>query len=201
MEELIQLKNKLLNERPASWEEFPDIGLYKDQVVSYISKQLIHFDDEERLTSAMINNYIKDKLLPRTEGKKYAKEHLAGLIEICILKQILSVRDTGYLIKQETEGTSAADFYEKFKEIVDKALAETAQIVNEEWTLQDLSTVALQMAVSSYCNKLVCERLIDIMRSKSIEEQPGRSDKKQEKKADRKQMESSDDIAKEGKQL
>ena len=100
MEELKQLKDVLTRERPASWKEFPDIGLYKDQVVAYISKQLIRFDDEELLTSAMINNYIKDKLLPRADGKKYSKEHLAGLIEICILKRVLSVRDTGFLLQQ-----------------------------------------------------------------------------------------------------
>ena len=57
MKELKQLKETLTNERPASWKEFPDIGLYKDQVVTYVSRQLVRFDDEEPITSAMINNY------------------------------------------------------------------------------------------------------------------------------------------------
>ena len=100
MKELMQLKDILTKERPASWEEFPDIGLYKDQVVTYVSRQLISFNDEDSLTSSMINNYIKDKLLPRADGKKYSKEHLAGLIEICILKQALPVRDIGLLLQQ-----------------------------------------------------------------------------------------------------
>ena len=121
------VKDALVSERPASWKEFPDIGLYKDQVVAYISKQLIRFHDEELLTSAMINNYIKDKLLPRADGKKYSKEHLAGLIEICILKQVLSVRNTGFLLNQVLGESNQEIFYERFKEDFDDSLARVAE--------------------------------------------------------------------------
>ena len=34
-EKLMQLNHKLTSERPVKWNEFPDIGLYKDQVLSY----------------------------------------------------------------------------------------------------------------------------------------------------------------------
>ena len=60
MEELLDLKRRLEQERPADWRELPDIALYMDQIISYLPRQLIHFDDSEALTSAMVNNYIKD---------------------------------------------------------------------------------------------------------------------------------------------
>ena len=93
-EKLGQLKQKLATERPVKWSEFPDIGLYKDQVLSYMYRQLINFEEGGQLTSAMVNNYIKDGLLPRADGKKYSREHLAGLTRVP-LKQVLSV-NTGF---------------------------------------------------------------------------------------------------------
>ena len=47
---------------------------------------------ERLLTPAMINNYIKDRLIPRAEAKKYTPAHLALLIMIGTLKQVLSIR-------------------------------------------------------------------------------------------------------------
>ena len=83
MEELLDLKQRLEGQRPASWQELPDIALYMDQIISYMPRQLIHFDEGEALTSAMVNNYIKDGAMPRAEGKRYSRTHLAlSLIHI-----------------------------------------------------------------------------------------------------------------------
>lgn len=184
MEELEQLKEKLAAERPVSWSEFPDIGLYKDQVVSYMHRQLINFEGDGQITSAMVNNYIKDRLLPRADGKKYSREHLAGLTEICLLKQVLSVRDIGLLLHQELDEVDHEKFYTKFKEILDKALTNTAEQIDSNWEVQALSDMALRLAVSSYCDKLACERLLEIIRSKVLAEDQKKPDKKQDKKQD-----------------
>ena len=95
MEELLDLKRRMEQERPAAWEELPDIALYMDQLISYMPRQLIHFDDSESLTSAMVNNYIKDGLVPRADGKRYGPVHLGYLTAVCALKKVLSVRDVG----------------------------------------------------------------------------------------------------------
>ena len=63
-QELEQLKQRLAEERPTQWDALPDIPLYMDQVVSYLGRQLISFREGEGLTSAMINNYIKDGIVP-----------------------------------------------------------------------------------------------------------------------------------------
>lgn len=185
-EKLEQLKEKLASERPVKWSEFPDIGLYKDQVLSYMFRQLINFEGDGQLTSAMINNYIKDGLLPRTDGKKYSREHLAGLTEICLLKQVLSVRDTGFLLKQELVDGDHADFYTKFVQILDNALKDTDVLINTEWDMEALSDMTLRLAVSSYCGKLACERLIEIMRTSQLTEEKKKVEKKPEKKAEKK---------------
>lgn len=180
MEELEQLKHKLTVERPRPWSEFPDIGLYKDQVLSYMRRQLINFGDDGLITSAMINNYIKDKLLPRADGKKYSQEHLAGLTEICLLKQVLSVRDTGLLLHQELAKNGPEEFYSKVNEILDKALTKTAEQIDPNWGEDDLSDKVLRLAVSSYCSKLACERLLEIIRDKALFEEQRKPNRKQE---------------------
>jgi hypothetical protein len=185
MEELIQLKMKLKSERPVSWAEFPDIGLYKDQVVSYLQRQLIDFEGDGQITSAMINNYIKDKLLPRADGKKYSREHLAGLTEIGLLKQVLSVRDTGFLLQKELGENKPEGFYDKFRMILDNALNETTGHIDQDWDVDALSEVALTLAVSSYCSKLACERLIEIIRIKEAGQEPKKPDKKADSKSEK----------------
>lgn len=187
MVELKQLKDKLAAERPVSWAEFPDIGLYMDQVVSYMHRQLINFEGDSQITSAMVNNYIKDKLLPRADGKKYSREHLAGLTEICLLKQVLSVRDTGLLLHQELDEGDPEKFYSKFKQILDKLLTGTAEQIDPDWEVEALSDMALRLVVSSYCNKLAGERLLDIIRSKITVEEQKKPDKKTDKKMEKNQ--------------
>ena len=116
MEELLDLKRRLEQERPAAWNELPDISLYMDQIISYMPRQLIHFDDRDALTSAMVNNYIKDGLVPRAEGKRYAPVHLAYLTAVCALKKVLSVRDISNLIHSGEElGMDAEAMYGYFR--------------------------------------------------------------------------------------
>ncbi len=67
MKEVSNLKERLREQRPASWETLPDIPLYMDQVLSLMSRQTIRFGEEDALTAAMVNNYIKDGVVPRAE--------------------------------------------------------------------------------------------------------------------------------------
>lgn len=80
---------------PPAWEELPGIPLYMDQVILYLGESLELFQREgsSLLTSSMINNYVKTGLIPHPEKKKYTKEHLAGLMAVCMLKQVLPIQD------------------------------------------------------------------------------------------------------------
>ena len=68
-------------------------------------------------------------------------------------------------------------FYEKFIGDVNQSLTQIAEYVEEEWCLQDLPDIALRMAISCYCSKLVCERLIDIIRSSASAEENKKKEK------------------------
>ena len=78
------------------WEELPNFDLYLDQVITLIEGYLQNLFDEENdtiLTAAMINNYVKLKLIPKAEKKRYNRMHIAYLIAITILKQVLTISE------------------------------------------------------------------------------------------------------------
>ena len=76
MEELNALRERMREQRPVAYGAMPDFPLYMDQVLSYMERQVLRFDEGDVLTSAMVNNYTKNGLLPRAEGKKYTRESL-----------------------------------------------------------------------------------------------------------------------------
>ena len=171
MEELAELKQRLAAERPDGWEDLPDIPLYMDQVVSYLSRQMISFEEGEGLTSAMINNYIKDGLLARANGKKYDQEHLGYLTAISAMKQVLSVREMRALVTMGQEGRDSKKLYDFFCQTLDEALTETAERLDENTTDHDLPKLVLALAMRSYADALACRRVLAIMAQRE-----GRSD-------------------------
>ncbi len=160
MEELQALRRRLEEDRPVSWEALPDISLYMDQLIGYMPRQLISAGGAEGLTSAMVNNYIKDGLLPRAEGKRYSREHLAYLTEICALKQVLPVREAGILAACGGE-KGVQEHYEHFCARLDAALSETARRLEGE--TGELEELALELALRSYADKLACRRILALL--------------------------------------
>lgn len=173
MDELQELKERMSRERPVEWDAFPDIGLYMDQIISYMPRQLIHYGAGELLTSAMVNNYIKDGLLPRAEGKRYSRVHLAYLTAICVLKQVLSVKETSLLISKGIahKGGDPHALYDYFTSGLDAALSETAVRLDGSADEEDLPRLALNLALRSYADRLACERVLDILAQHSPEKE------------------------------
>ena len=144
-----------------AYDSFPDIELYMDQVVDFLSRSSTSLRDDDRLSSAMVNNYIKAEILPRARGKKYSREHLAYLTVIIRLKQVLSVKDTGELIRANKRDKSDEDFHNAFRERLIAASEEMADyILGSDESAAD---IAMELAVRSYLYKVACEYLIDVV--------------------------------------
>ena len=154
------IKKVLEEKRPNKWEDIPDIDLYMDQVLSYMPRQHAGLELDENLTAAMVNNYIKKGLLPRAKGKKYNRQHIAYLTAICLLKQVLSVTDTGELLKARIEDGEVRDFYEGYIEVMDEEFKKVSASLKETRDKAQLSEAALRLAVSSYAQKLACEQML-----------------------------------------
>ena len=186
MEDLTELRQRLRTQRPVPWEQLPDFALYMDQVLSYMDRQVIRFDEDDGLTSAMVNNYTKSGLVPRAAGKKYNREHLAYLTAICVLKRVMSTRDMDLLIKQELQGErSVADGYAAFCESLDMALNITAdemELYLDESTLAD---AAIHFALLSYAAGVASNRYVSLLRqqqeAEGAETENRRKDRRKEK--------------------
>ena len=183
MEELKELKSRLETQRPADWDSLPDLSLYMDQVIGYMPRQLIQYGEGERLTSAMVNNYIKDGLLPRADGKRYNKTHLGYLTAICALKQVLPVKDAGLLVNLHPEA-EGQERYARFCAELDRALSDCAGRLDTDCPPEELPQLALTLALRSYAEGLACRRIVELIRQREGEEPPKKSKKerKEEKR-------------------
>ena len=146
------------------YDELPNLPLYRDQVISYISLTLEPFSrcsSSEWLTPSMINNYVKMHLI-----NPPVKKQISRLLLICILKQFLSISAIEQLLKIQAVISSPQDAYNhmvaEINHIVDmtfsatdvqsleRALRETGEISREELLVraaaQAFASKALLMA-------------------------------------------------------
>lgn len=156
------------------YESFPDIELYMDQVLDFLSRSRTNFRDDFNLSSAMVNNYIKAELLPRAKGKKYSREHLVHLAIIMRLKQVLSVKDTGALLEANKADKTDKELYDVFRNMLDNSYDEILDVIAEKSS--NLPELALSLAVTSYISKILCEYIIEDIEPKKTDD--GKSGKK-----------------------
>ena len=181
MEQIRDLLNRLITQTDLTYDRLPDIDLYMDQVIEYLSRHALSSRENDKISSAMINNYIKDGLLPRATDKKYSREHLAYLLMIARLKQTLSVKDTGILLKAETEQVDIAPYFDSFQTLV----AETARTIGGMLPKEESerSSVALRLAITGYVSRLVCELILtELSETDKSEEDSDPTDHKNDEK-------------------
>ena len=83
------------------YEELPRINLYLEQVIEevvFILRPIFGDNSDKWITRTMVGNYVKQGLIPRPEGKRYAKEHIAYLVYISMAKQVLSMGEIKHLV-------------------------------------------------------------------------------------------------------
>lgn len=144
-----------------SWDQLPSIPLYMDQVIFYLKDSLKLFQRDEQtnlLTSSMINNYVKNQVIPHPEKKKYGKEHLGALAAVCMLKQVLSIQDIKTLLAGEELGP---EFYERFRKAHTAAVQEACRELETACeTGESLKTAALNMAIEANAKRAAAERIL-----------------------------------------
>ena len=98
------------------WERLPELELYMDQVITLMGKQLVPFQREEErlLTSSMINNYVKMKLIPAPVKKRYGVRQLARLVVICTLKRDFSIADLSTMMQPVLAKYENVEAYNRF---------------------------------------------------------------------------------------
>ncbi|WP_459130134.1 DUF1836 domain-containing protein [Guggenheimella bovis] len=148
-----EFQSKLKESVPCEWDRLPDIELYMDQLVQYLGRCQVEGTKDNDLTGAMINNYVKEGLLPRANGKRYEREHLTSLMIIACLKQVFSVKEIKD-IKDTLQALSAEETHSLFRNLLIEAIEE---ISSKE---ESNSYIALHFAVKSYIYKKMSELVL-----------------------------------------
>ena len=104
--------------RLPSWEQIPDLGLYMEQVIVLLRQYLDYLPpelkEEEFITSAAINNYVRTRIMPEPVKKRYYRVHIAYLLVICTLKQGLSIALIQKLLPTGLTTEELCTFYTRY---------------------------------------------------------------------------------------
>lgn len=114
---LIRWEHYLNNYKLPAWKELPDIGLYMDQVIALLGQYLdfIPMEDskDKPVTPTTINNYVRLKVMPAPEKRKYYRVHIAFLIMIFTLKQGISINGLQQLLPSTANEEEIKSFYHR----------------------------------------------------------------------------------------
>lgn len=187
-EELFKWLSEIQDFKQADWDKLPDIGLYMDQVQTYIERQINAYaksDKDKLLTPAMINNYIKDDLIPRAESKKYSNSHVALLIMIATLKQVLSMQDLKALLADKRQADQVKGIYEHYlmyqQQDLSELAAEVGKRLSEEQAIDGngefLRRAALELSIEARNRILLSERILSSLTQPKEKSEVAKKDK------------------------
>ena len=79
--------------------EMPRIELYLDQLLTLVSQELefMAVPGEALVTGSMVNNYVKQGVIPAPRKKRYTRRHVASLLFVCALKRVFSIAQVSQL--------------------------------------------------------------------------------------------------------
>ena len=152
-----------------TWEALPDMELYMDQVISLVNRylNLIPQDDTNPvITASAVNNYVRLRMMPAPERKRYSRHHMACVIIICVLKQSLTLAEIQRILPAEmTEENihqTYNDFVGKMVTTTELFIGQVAEVASQVLTPENdhgCESLVLHGAVSSVLYKLLTAKL------------------------------------------
>lgn len=155
-------ESKLLDHKLPLWSELPVFELYMDQVIVLVNNYLsiLEAGEERVLTPSMINNYVKQKIVPAPVKKRYSRLHVAYLIMICMLKQSLSISMIQKIIPVTENEDEFALIYDAFVDIQLKKFYEVTEEIKNVYQAEDFSdNLVMKIAVSANIHNIIAQRL------------------------------------------
>ena len=142
-------------------KELPTLGLYVDQVVTVVNEQLASFDVEP-LTKAMVNNYVKKKVIQAPIKKKYAVNQLVDLLLIGFFKVSFNIDDIRAGIAQLTITTYPQLAYDHFATVLESIL--TGQPIDDDVEIDPANQELMESAIKAVLAHLKAEHIFGDMR-------------------------------------
>lgn len=172
---LIRWEHYLNNYKLPAWKELPDIGLYMDQVIALLGQYLdfIPLEDskDKPVTPTTINNYVRLKVMPAPEKRKYYRVHIAFLLMIFTLKQGISINGLQQLLPSTADEEEIRAFYtsyvERLQEVGNFYTAQTraaVQVILDPKTSDEgaIENVIIQSILQSGFSRILAEKLLHL---------------------------------------
>ncbi|MBQ9086928.1 MAG: DUF1836 domain-containing protein [Clostridia bacterium] len=113
----LELKQKITRAvsdfRLPRYREIPTVGLYLEQVTTYINGFIAPAGCAE-LTSSMVSNYVKKGFIAPPVKKQYGAEQIAYLIFIAVSKHVLSLEHLVALMETQKDSATLPQAYDIF---------------------------------------------------------------------------------------
>ena len=171
------------------FKELPAIDLYMEQVLIYVNQTLdaVSPDGEKMLTSFMVNNYVKAKMVAEPSKKKYSREQIGYLLAITLCKTTMSLADMSLLLELDHGiSSNVSRIYEFWSRMESSILADVGKTVQKHLDLisaryeaelqskpdlaeanarDTLGLLALRLSIKSQAYRLMSEAIIRTLRT------------------------------------
>lgn len=155
-----------------AWEALPKLDLYMDQVITLMEQYLSIYraPKDKLITSSMINNYVKLGVIPKPNKKRYSRIHLAYLIMVCSLKQVLSISVIQKMLPLDLSEKKIEQAYTSFHLAQKRVFAQTADQVygslngifqKENADFSDYFGFSIEVALTGNVYKILSEAIAD----------------------------------------
>lgn len=181
-------QQKLAELKLPRYDDLPTFGVYVDQLISYVN-DTVGFSltpEEKPLTASMVNNYVKQGVVPKPEKKKYTRDHIAYLIAVCILKKVFSIQEVTTLIRLQIDVYPTDQAYDLFVDSLEQCIF---AVFSGEGTLggaasSDRRTLLVERAVLTFSNKLFVQmRIVNAPYTLDKEEAASKSSQKDKRRS------------------
>jgi hypothetical protein len=170
------------------YSELPEIELYMDQVISVTDKYLgaLSAEGDSMLTPSMINNYVKNRVIPPPEKKKYGRDHLAKRLVICLLKPTMEISAIADIIEKSEKLYGTPQMLDNFAQMYEARLSELARETSSaakkgEPNENFFIAVAMENALRAGAEKTVAHFAYAAVHKEENAEKPEKAEKKKSK--------------------
>ena len=161
-EQYEQWEQKLKQVELPLWADLPKFELYMDQLVALVNETLgpIGID---KVTPAMINNYVKNKAIMAPVKRKYQTMQVADLILISLLKPAFSLETIRHGIDQVTANIYPQQTYDTFIKRLMFSFKNMDSRNSRALEEKNLNDKLMQVAVNVIIDRIQSEKLLAII--------------------------------------
>ena len=150
------------------WDDLPNFDLYMDQVVALMTEYTGPLG-LEAVTPAMINNYVKNKVIVASAKKKYQVMQIADILLLTLLKQSFSIQEIRSGIDRVTASEYPKQAYDRFIDLLNKKISLIGKSRPDRHA-ENLTDQLLEAASDMVVDQLETNQLVKIVKNSKSHE-------------------------------